>query len=270
MTAGAWVAAIPGGWLLLGLLGLCLGSFLNVVIYRLPLGRSLARPRSACPACAAPIAPYDNIPVLSWILLRGRCRRCKASIAVRYPIVEAIGALCVLTAAAVSVSPAGAAVRAVFLLSMVTVTLIDYDHRIIPDEISLGGIPLGLLTCTLIGVTRVDALIGAAAGAGSLMGIALLYSVVRKVDGMGGGDIKLAGTLGAFLGWQGVLLTLILGSLLGSVLGIALIASGRGSGKTALPFGTFLAPAAALILVVGPRIWAWYAALLRPPTVGSW
>lgn len=105
MTAGEWVTAIPGGWLFLGLLGLCLGSFLNVVIYRLPLGRSIARPRSACPACGKPIAPYDNIPVLSWILLRGRCRHCRVSISVRYPIVEAIGAVCVILAAAVSTSP---------------------------------------------------------------------------------------------------------------------------------------------------------------------
>jgi leader peptidase (prepilin peptidase) / N-methyltransferase len=270
MSGAGWVAAIPGGWMFLGLLGLCLGSFLNVVIYRLPLGRSLARPRSACPACSWPIAPYDNIPVLSWLVLRGRCRHCRARIPIRYPIVETLGAACVLVAAAVSGTPGGAAVRAAFLLSMVVVTLIDYDHRIIPDEISLGGIPLGLLTCTLIGVTRLDALIGAAAGAGSLMAIALLYTAVRKVDGMGGGDVKLAGTLGAFLGWQGVLLTLIIGSLLGSIIGIVLMATGRGSGKTALPFGTFLAPAAALILLVGPRIWAWYAALLHPTAGGTW
>ena len=153
---------------------------------------------------------------------------------------------------------------------MVAVTLIDYDHRIIPDEISLGGIPLGLLTCTLIGVHAPRRADRRGRRRRGLLAIALLYSAVRKVDGMGGGDIKLAGMLGAFLGWQGVLLTFVIGSLLGSVLGIALMASGRGSGKTALPYGTFLAPAAALILLIGPRIWAWYAALLRPPAVGSW
>jgi leader peptidase (prepilin peptidase)/N-methyltransferase len=255
---------------LIALLGLCLGSFLNVVIYRLPLGRSLARPGSACPACKAPIAPYDNIPLASWLMLRGRCRHCRARISGRYPAVESLGAVCLLLAAAGSTGPAAAAVRGAVLLAMVAVTLIDYDHRIIPDEISLGGIPLGLLACPLIGVSRLDSLIGAAAGAGGLLAIALLYSAVRKVEGMGGGDIKLAGMLGAFLGWQGVLMTLILGSLFGSVVGIALMASGKGSGKTALPFGTFLAPAGALILLVGPRIWAWYSALLHPPAVGSW
>ncbi len=240
------------------------------MIYRLPLGRSLARPRSACPRCKTPIAPYDNIPLLSWSLLRGRCRRCQAAISPRYPAVEALGAACVLVSATVSIGPAGAAVRAVFLLSMVAITLIDYDHRIIPDEISLGGIPLGLLACTLIGVPRLESLIGALAGAGGLLAVAFLYSALRKVDGMGGGDIKLAGMLGAFLGWKGVLMTIVLGSLLGSLLGIALMASGKGTGKTALPFGSFLAPAAALILIVGPRIWTWYASLLHPSAVGSW
>ena len=270
MTPGAWVGAVPGGWILIALLGLCLGSFLNVVIHRLPLGISLVRPRSRCTACRAPIAAYDNIPILSWLLLGGRCRRCGAPISIRYPIVEAIGAVCLVAAAAVSPGPAAAAVRAVFLLAMVAVTLIDYEHRIIPDEISLGGIPLGFVACTLIGVSRLDSIIGAIVGAGGLLAVAQLYSAVRKVEGMGGGDIKLAGMLGAFLGWKGVLLTILAGSLLGSVIGIVLMTSGRGTGKTALPFGTFLAPAAAAVLILGPRIWAWYAALLHPSSVGSW
>ena len=257
-------------WIVLTLLGLSLGSFLNVVIYRLPLGLSLWRPRSQCPHCRSPIAARDNIPLLSYLVLRGRCRHCRARIRPRYPAVELAAALCVLVSVLVSPGPAAAAARATFLLALVAVTLIDLEHRIIPDEISLPGIALGLIVCPLLNVPRLDALIGALVGFGGLLAIAAAYRAVRGVPGMGGGDIKLAGMLGAFLGWKGVLMATIAGSLIGALVGIALLVTRRGTGKTALPFGSFLAPAAGLVLLVGPRLWAWYAGLIYPARLGSW
>jgi leader peptidase (prepilin peptidase) / N-methyltransferase len=263
MSGQEW-KELPGIWILLALLGLCLGSFLNVVIYRLPRDLSLWRPGSRCPGCGTPIAPYDNIPIMSYLFLLGRCRRCRVKISLRYPAVELVGAACVLVSAWVSGGLLAAAVRAVFLLAMVAITLIDLDHRIIPDEISLSGVVLGLVVCPFVGVSRMDGLIGALAGAGALLGVALAYRALRHIAGMGMGDVKLAAMLGAFLGWKGVFLTILLGSLLGSILGIALLANRRATGRTALPYGTFLAPAAGVVLLAGPRIWAWYFGLFRP------
>jgi len=253
-----WIKDVPGLWIGLALLGLALGSFLNVVIYRLPLGLSVVRPRSHCPACQAQIRAGDNIPLLSHLLLRGRCRRCGAAISARYPLVELLGLVSVLAASFLSATPWAAAARAAFLLAMIVVFFVDLDHRIIPDEISLGGAVAGLLVAPLLDLPRLQALIGAVAGAGGLLLVALAYRKLRGVSGMGGGDIKLAAAIGAFTGWQGLLLTLVIGSFVGSAVGIALLLRGRATGKSALPFGCFLAPAAAVALLLGPRLWAWY------------
>ena len=265
-----WFGGTPVQWGFLVVLGLCLGSFLNVVIHRLPLGESLVRPRSHCPACMHPIAAYDNIPVLSFLFLRGRCRNCKAAISVRYPAVELAAAACLLLGLLSSPSLVGGSARSVFLLSMLAVTLIDLDHRIIPDEISLPGIVLGILACPFLGVARLEGVVGAVAGGGALLAVALAYRAIRGVEGMGMGDVKLAGMVGAFLGWKGVLLTLILGSLLGSLLGIALMSLRRADGRSELPYGTFLAPAASLVLLIGPRVWEWYGSFLPPSGSGTW
>ncbi|MFH1144470.1 MAG: prepilin peptidase [Candidatus Eisenbacteria bacterium] len=253
-----WMHTWPALPLGIVFLGLCLGSFLNVLIYRLPLGLSVVKPRSHCPRCRQTIHAWDNIPLLSYLLLRGRCRHCGVRIPLRYPIVELLGALCLVVAALASATPAGAAIRAAFLLSMVVVFFVDLDHRIIPDEISLGGIAVGLAAAPLLGLSRLDSVIGAAAGAGGLLLIALGYQKLRGMAGMGGGDIKLAAAFGAFMGWQGLLLTMVLGSFLGSAIGIGLLVRGRATAKSALPFGCFLAPAAAVVLLYGPRLWAWY------------
>ncbi len=257
MTAN-WMKEIPGLMLALPVIGLALGSFLNVVIHRLPRGMSVVKPCSRCPRCAAPIRPWDNIPLVSFALLRGRCRHCRAPISWRYPLVEFLGMTSVLAAGLLSPTPAAAAVRAAFLLAMIAVFFIDLDHRIIPDEISIGGIVAGLLLAPTLGVGRMPALIGALAGAGGLLLIAFAYHKLRGISGMGGGDIKLAGAIGAFLGWPGLLLTLVIGSFLGSAVGIGLLLRGRATAKSALPFGCFLAPAAALVLLVGQAIWTWY------------
>ncbi|MBM3285854.1 MAG: prepilin peptidase [Candidatus Eisenbacteria bacterium] len=263
MTVDFGFREVPGIWIFLGLLGLCLGSFLNVVIHRLPLGLSVARPGSRCPRCQAPIAIHDNIPILSYLLLRGRCRRCSAPIGIRYPAIEALGGLSLLLAALASSDLLGLAVRSLFLLSMIAITWIDLDHRIIPDEISLPGIVLGILVCPVLGVSRLDGIVGAVVGGGALLLVAVAYRAIRGIAGMGMGDVKLAAMLGAFMGWRGVFLTILLSSLVGSILGLALLARRRATGQTALPFGTFLAPAAAAVLLLGPRIWTWYLDLFQ-------
>jgi leader peptidase (prepilin peptidase)/N-methyltransferase len=241
-------------------LGLCLGSFLNVVIHRLPRGESLVWPRSRCPRCGHAIRPWHNVPVLGWLLLRGRCADCGLGISARYPAVELAGGILVVVAALAFPTPLHSLGAAWFFLSLTAVLFIDLEHRIIPDEISLGGTVLGLLLAHWT-LGLVPALLGAAAGAGGLYLVGLAYRGVRHRDGMGLGDVKLAAMLGAFLGLPGIVLTVLLASLLGSILGLALVAARRGSGATALPFGSFLAPAAVFALLWGPRIWAWYAGL---------
>ena len=243
------------------LLGLCLGSFLNVVIHRLPRGESLSRPRSRCPGCGEPIAARDNIPLLSWILLRGRCRHCGEPISPRYPLIELLGAACVLGAALASPGPVTALLRAAFLLAMLAVVFIDIDHQIIPDRITLPGTLLGLLAGPLLGLAWWEALLGAGIGGGLLLAAALFYQTFRGVEGMGGGDIKMAAMLGAWLGWQGLLMTLLLASFAGTLIGIGLILARRADVRTALPFGAFLAPAAGFVLLAGRPIWHWYIAL---------
>ncbi len=174
---------------------------------------------------------------------------------------ELLGGVGVLLAAAFSAGPATAAVRAAFLLAMVAIAFIDSEHRIIPDTITLPGIVLGLAASPLLGVSRLDAGFGAISGVALLGLLALAYRRVRGISGMGGGDIKMAGMVGAFLGWQGALLTVLIGSLLGTLWGATLLFRGRATSRTALPFGTFLAPAAGIAALVGPEIWGWYLGL---------
>jgi leader peptidase (prepilin peptidase) / N-methyltransferase len=252
-----WLPRDPVVWSTVFVLGLCLGSFLNVVIHRLPRGESLTHPRSHCPRCQRTIRPWHNIPVLGWLWLRGRCADCGLPISPRYPLIELAGGGLLLVAAAAFPTPLRSLSAAWFFFSLTAVLFIDAEHRIIPDEISLGGAALGLLLAHWT-VGLVPALIGALAGAGGLFLVSVIYRGLRHRDGMGMGDVKLAAMLGAFLGLPGVVLTVLLASLLGSLLGGVLVLSRRGSGATALPFGSFLAPAAALALLWGPRIWAWY------------
>jgi leader peptidase (prepilin peptidase)/N-methyltransferase len=246
--------------------GALLGSFLNVVIYRLPRGKSVVGGRSQCPKCHHTIAWYDNVPVLSWLLLGGKCRRCKWRIPVRYPLVE------LLTAAAggFSVSVYGLSLQAAwivaFLCLLIAITFIDWDHQIIPDPLSIGGTVLGWVgawLCLDIGVLQ--SLIGSAVGAGLILAIAGLYKAARKVDGMGGGDVKLMAMIGAFLGWQMVFAVLFLAAAAGSLYGIWLMRRSGGDGKTAVAFGSFLAPAACLMLFAGERLLTLYMGALSVP-----
>lgn len=249
--------------------GLLVGSFLNVCIYRIPEGLSIVRPSSFCPSCGKPVKFYDNIPVLGYIFLGGKCRSCKAGISLRYPIVEFLNAalyLILLSRFGTGSLPA-LIVYCALLSSLVVITFIDIDYQIIPDVISVTGIPLGLLFGAILlpdPFLRTELLgfktsfIGFLSGGVGFYMIAVLGKLVFRKDAMGGGDIKLMGMLGAFLGWKGVILTTFLGSLFGAVIGIALIVwKGREWGAQ-IPFGPYLALGAVVSLFWGQEIMAWY------------
>jgi leader peptidase (prepilin peptidase) / N-methyltransferase len=235
--------------------GLVVGSFLNVVIHRLPREESLLRPRSRCPRCGAPVRWFDNVPLLSYLLLRGRCRSCRAPISPRYPAVELLsGALAAAAVVRFGLTVAG--VEAMLLLMLlIPLAFIDLEHHLLPDVLTFPGIALGLAGSLLGGLaTPLDAVIGACVGAAVPYAVIVIYRWLRGAEGMGLGDVKLLAMIGAFLGWRGVLLTLGLGATLGAALGVALIALGKGRRDTELPFGTFLACAAALVLFAGPGL----------------
>lgn len=241
--------------------GLLFGSFLNVLIYRLPRGKDVVRGRSRCPHCGRPISWHDNVPLVSWIALGGRCRNCRGGIPVKYPVVEALGG----AVAGLCVWHLGISVETVwafmFLSILLVVTFIDWSHRIIPDVLSLGGLVLGIAGAFVRpGIGPLESLIGAAAGGGILFGVAWAYRALRKAEGMGGGDVKLMAMIGAFLGWRLVFPVLILASFCGAAYGLYLMLRGANA-RTAVPFGSFLAPAAAFAYVYGARLWDAYVRL---------
>ncbi len=240
------------------LIGLMVGSFLNVCVYRLPRGKSIVTPPSACPKCKKQIAPWDNIPVLSWVLLGGRCRHCRKRISPRYPAVEILTALLFLLVSLRFPIDWKITFVLYYTCVMLAITLTDYDLQLIPDSLSLPGIPIGFLYHGVLMGEWVDSLLGILAGGGSLYLIAELYFRMRKREGMGGGDVKLAAMMGAFLGWQSVFLVLFLSSLAGGLVGIALILFRKKSGTFAIPFGVFLAPIGFLALLYGETWIAFY------------
>jgi leader peptidase (prepilin peptidase)/N-methyltransferase len=246
---------------LVALLGMMLGSFMNVCIYRLPRGLSPVRPRSSCPSCGHILSWYENVPVVSYLVLRGRCRACRAWISPMYPIVEFITGA-VFLAGYVWYGPTPLLiVRLVFAWAMIALFVIDLQHKILPNVITLPGIAVGVLANALAGPGWVASLIGAAVGAGILFAIAEVYYRVRHEEGLGMGDVKMLGMIGAFLGWKLVLVTLVLSSFLGSIVGIGVLIAKKESLKYALPFGTFLAAGALVAAVGGDAILNWYLGL---------
>lgn len=245
---------------LAAVLGACFGSFSNVLIHRLPRNQSVVRPRSACPACARPVPWQENIPVVSWLALRGRCRGCAAPIATRYLVVELAGIACALVGAwRFGFGFAGLS-ASLLLLLLLDIALIDWEHMIIPHTLTIAGGVIGLAGSFLDGRDPGAAFLGAAVGAGSILVVSWGYRLVRGVVGMGGGDVMLMGMVGAFVGPWGVLGTLFGGAVAGTV--HALVAGrGRVRGGDKLPFGTFLAGAAAVVLLAGPDLAAWYLGL---------
>ncbi len=256
---------IPGGvWLYIfsALLGLITGSFANVCIYRLPRGKSVVRPASRCPSCQTPIKPWDNIPVFSYLVLRGRCRACGEPIAARYPGVEALNGALYPLALYKFGATAATLFYFVFITALIVITFIDYDFQIIPDEITLPGIPVGILAGWLIlpdPFYRVLDMGVAVSLIGAATGFALYYAIAFvSRGGMGGGDIKMMAMAGAVLGWKGVLLTTFIASLMGSAVGIYLVIfKGKGR-KSKIPFGPFLAAGALLSLFYGQEFVFWY------------
>ena len=238
------------------LVGACLGSFFNVLIHRLPRGESIVRPRSRCPACGRPIHARENLPIVSFFLLRGRCAGCGGTISPRYPAVEALSGAGFALFAVVD-GPGLPLLRDLALFSLlVPVTFIDLDHRIIPDELSLGGIAAGILLSFLPGGDWKGSLAGGLLGGGILYATAVAYEKATGRDGMGGGDIKLIAMVGAFLGWKGALFTIFLGSLLGVAGGLVAMRKGEEGLKTAIPFGPYLCAAALLARFLAEPFWA--------------
>ncbi|MBS3919027.1 MAG: prepilin peptidase [Deltaproteobacteria bacterium] len=244
--------------------GLMIGSFLNVCIHRLPKEESIVKPGSHCPKCQTPIRYYDNIPVLSYLILGGKCRYCQVSISIQYPIVEAITALSsffLFITFGVSLS---FIYYFSFVAALIAITVIDLYHQIIPDVISLPGIVIGLLGSLVIPqITFWSSLIGVLSGGGSLFLVATVYQWLFKREGMGGGDVKLLAMIGAFLGWKAVILTILLSSFIGSIIGITVMLIKGKDFKYAIPFGPFLALGAVISLFFGENLISWYLYINR-------
>ena len=243
--------------------GLCIGSFLNVCIYRLPASKSIVHPRSMCSNCGTLIAAYDNIPVLSYLWLKGRCRHCQIKISLRYPMVELLGGLFALGTFLKFGLTLEALIYYLFFAALLIVTFIDIDHRIIPNVITLPGIPICFAASfALPTITYKEALLGILIGGGSLFLVAWIYSLITKKEGMGGGDIKLLAMMGAIVGWQGVLFTIFLASLVGTLAGLAAMLQSRKGMKLAVPFGPFLSIGSITYIFFGTPLIAWYFNLL--------
>jgi len=240
------------------LAGLCVGSFLNVCIHRLPLKQSIVFPASRCPSCGIALAWYDNVPVLSFAALRGRCRGCRAPISIRYPIVEIVTAALFFWTWTVFGPTPLFLVRVVFACALLVLFAIDLEHQLLPDLITLPGIVLGVACSVFLPPGPVMSLAGALLGGGLLWIIAEVWFRLRKVDGMGFGDVKMLAMVGAFLGAPLVMLTFILSTFIGGVIAVVLVVTRRATMASAIPFGTMLAVAALVASLYGDSIVAWY------------
>jgi len=246
------------------LFGLAWGSFLNVVIYRLPLGMNIIRPSSSCPACRKRIRVINNIPVVSFLLLRGKCSYCKTQISFRYPLVEIITPLVFILLYSHYSFSLHFFTSCLFATAMILLAFIDLDHQILPDEITLPGLLLSLAYALFRpDLTLRQSLISAVCGAGFLLFIYGAYYLLRRKEGLGMGDVTLMLLIGSYLGLGGTILTLIVSSFTGAVVGIIVILLKKKDMQFALPFGTFLAPAAFFSLVWGERILSWYLSLYQ-------
>ena len=244
--------------------GMCIGSFMNVCIYRLPIKKSIVLPGSFCPGCETPIRFYDNIPIFSYIWLRGRCRHCDARISIRYLSVEIMGgAFAMLSYLKFGISLEGLIYYAM-VVSLLIVTYIDLDYQIIPDVITLPGIPIGfLVSLALPALNYKESILGIVIGGGSLYLIAWSYHLLTKKEGMGGGDIKLLAMIGAVVGWKGVLFTIFVASVVGTVSGVLVMLRQKQDLKLAVPFGPFLSIGAISYIFFGSSLIPWYFSLLR-------
>ncbi len=240
------------------IIGTAVGSFINVLIYRLPRGRSIVFPPSACPACGSPIKPWHNIPIFGYLWLRGRCASCGSPISARYPLVEALTGLLWLALFLRAFGQPWFASHLLLVTVLVPITFIDLDHKIIPDTMSIGGIIVGFVLSFINGLGWKASLLGLSVGGLSLWAVAEGYTLVTKKDGMGFGDVKLLAAIGAFLGWKAVLFTIVIASVTGAVVGIAAMKIKNADRYLEIPFGPFLSLGAALYIYRGVEILKWY------------
>jgi leader peptidase (prepilin peptidase) / N-methyltransferase len=281
---------LPLACVLMGIFGAIIGSFLNVVIHRVPREQSIVLPESACPSCRAPIKAYDNIPILSFLILRGRCRKCGAGISPRYPGVEALTGLLFAAVTWHDGLSFALAFDLAFTASIVALIFIDAEHMILPNAITYPGILFALITRVAVPylagpahfddlpqlqallppnyplwlVSLIGAVIGALAGGGSLWLMGFLWERLRGVEAMGLGDVKMMFMVGAFLGWRLTILTILIGAFTGSLVGIAMmVRRGDRNLQTMLPFGIFLGIGSIVSLLIGARIIDWYASQFR-------
>lgn len=267
--------------------GACIGSFLNVCIYRIPLEQSVVTPGSHCPACKKPIRWFQNIPVLAYLFLRAKCANCGVRISSRYVLVELLTAMLFLLAwlkfdLIAGPRPLGLVPVTDILLvpvfwlvitGLVLGTFVDFEHMIIPDRVTLGGIACGLVISALVPALHgkdtmvaslIQGTIGAAAGFGLLWSVAMLGEFVFKKEAMGFGDVKLMGAIGAFFGWQAVCFTVLISSFAGTIVGLTLIFSGKKEMQSRIPYGPYLALAALLWMYWGSAWWDLYIAFIAP------
>ena len=242
--------------------GTVVGSFLNVCIYRLPEGESIALPASHCRTCKRPVAFYDNIPLISFLILRGKCRYCRSPLSYQYPLVELLTGLLSLACMIKWGVGYTFAVSFLFCAALTVVTFIDVRHQIIPDIISLPGIICGVLISLFMPQLRfLDSLLGAVLGGGILLLIRLVYYALTRQEGMGLGDVKLLAMMGAFLGWQSLLFIILVASFSGALVGIGVMIIKKRNRRYAIPFGPFLSLGAASYLLCGREIINWYLQL---------
>ena len=259
-----WIAYLT---LLSFFFGACIGSFLNVCIYRIPEGLSVVTPRSRCPKCLTPIEWYDNIPLLGWLRLKGKCRACGVAISPRYFLVELLTGTLFLMVWNHYGFDMRTLIFWIAISGLILGTFVDFDHMIIPDRVSLGGQVIGLLCSVAFPVLHgkethvegaITSAIGLAVGFGSLWIVGYLGKLAFKKDAMGFGDVKLLGAMGAFLGWQGVLFIIMLSSLLGTVAGVSMIVTGHKEMQSRIPFGPYLSLAAVIWILGGHTWWTAY------------
>jgi len=239
--------------------GLCMGSFLNVCIYRIPAQKSIVFPGSACPNCGSAIRFYDNIPLLSYFSLGGKCRQCQTPISFRYPLIELLtGAFSLGLYLKFGLS-IETLVYFLFICVLIVITFIDIDHRIIPDRMTLPGILVFFIAAFAIpSLSWIDSLLGIVIGGGSLFLVAVVYHLLAHKEGMGGGDIKLLAMIGALVGWKGVFFTIFVSSAVGTLAGLIIMIITRQNLKLAVPFGPFLSIGAATYIFFGPQLLSLY------------
>lgn len=252
-------------YVLFFVLGAIFGSFGNVIIYRLPKDESVVKPASHCQNCKKGVRWFDNIPILSWFILRGKCRHCGAKFSFRYPFVEFLMAALFAGAFYYFGLSWNLLEALLFIFGLVVCTFIDFDHMILPDEFTLSGIVIGLVGAALNPHREfLDAFLGVLMGGGFLWAMAYVYYLLTKQEGMGGGDIKLLGWIGAVLGWKAIPFVILISAVVGSVVGLAMATRQKAGLKTVIPFGPYLALAALFYLFGGEAIAIWYLDLFLP------